>query len=141
MFRRFCLVLAVLVAVATVGVAAFVSHPGHAAHAHGVHPVARAVLRAIRYTHRGMGFAILAVMVLSRMATRHAAKWAEPIVAVALSISGAVINARLAEVAVTSPLVEQAAMTGAFGALAGMVAHWLDERDKLEARTRQLTGN
>lgn len=126
MLRRVVLVLAALVAVAAVGVAAFVSHPGHLVHAHGIHPLARAVLRLVRHTHRGMGFAILAVMVISRLLTRRSPRWAEPVVAVALSVGAALLNARLAEVHISTPLVEQAALTGAYGALAGMAARWLD---------------
>lgn len=124
--RRFVLVLAVLLAVAAVGVAAFVSHPAKLARAHHVHPVARMALSTVRYTHRGMGFAVLAVMVLSRLITRRSPRWAEPVVAVALAVGAALVSARLAEVRVTRALLEQAALTGAFGALAGMTARWLD---------------
>jgi hypothetical protein len=124
--RQAVLIFATLIAVAAVGVAAFVSHPSHLAHAHGVHPYLRMALRTMRYTHRGMGFAILAVMVISRLLTRRAPRWAEPVVAVSLSVVAAMVGARLAELRITEALVEQAALAGSFGALAGMTARWLD---------------
>jgi hypothetical protein len=136
MLRRVVLIAWVLLVVALVGVAAFVSHPSHLAHAHGIHPIARSVFRAIRYTHRGMGFAVLAVMVISRLLTRRSPRWAEPVLAVTLSVVGALVSARLAEVHISGPLVEQAALTGGYSALASMVARWLDGPPKVAGPAR-----